>query len=58
MENEDTFEHERIARRAYEIYVAEGMPEGRDAEHWKQAEEELNAQALAEAVGEVRSLQI
>jgi hypothetical protein len=58
MENEDTFEHERIARRAYEIYVAEGMPAGRDAEHWKQAEEELNAQALAEAVGEVRSLQI
>ncbi|MEX0777299.1 MAG: DUF2934 domain-containing protein [Phycisphaeraceae bacterium] len=33
--------YEAIAKRAYEIYVAQGRPEGRAAEHWKQAEAEL-----------------
>lgn len=35
--------HEEIARRAYEIYLAEGRPEGRDLEHWARAEAELLA---------------
>jgi hypothetical protein len=32
---------ERIARRAYEIYVERGRIPGHDLEHWLQAEQEL-----------------
>jgi Protein of unknown function (DUF2934) len=32
---------ERIRRRAYEIWEREGRPEGREAEHWRRAAEEL-----------------
>ncbi|HET7826674.1 MAG TPA: DUF2934 domain-containing protein [Anaeromyxobacter sp.] len=32
---------DRIAARAYEIWVASGRPNGRDQEHWFQAEKEL-----------------
>lgn len=35
---------EAIAQRAYEIYEASGRPEGREAEHWAQAEREVRAQ--------------
>ncbi len=34
-------ESEAIARRAYEIWEAEGRPHGRDREHWKSAALEL-----------------
>ena len=34
---------EMIAKRAYEIWQAQGCPEGRDAENWYQAERELRA---------------
>jgi hypothetical protein len=33
--------HEEIARRAYEIWCAEGRPEGREADHWLAAERTL-----------------
>ncbi|MEO7932441.1 MAG: DUF2934 domain-containing protein [Chthoniobacterales bacterium] len=33
---------EEIGRRAYEIYLSEGCPEGRSHEHWLQAERELS----------------
>lgn len=32
---------ERLQQRAYEIWEAEGCPEGRDIDHWIQAEREL-----------------
>jgi hypothetical protein len=32
---------ERIRQRAHQIWEAEGRPEGRQAEHWAQAEGEL-----------------
>jgi hypothetical protein len=32
---------DRIAERAYEIWVASGRPAGRDQEHWFQAERAL-----------------
>ena len=32
---------EKISQRAYEIWEAEGRPEGRDLEHWLQAETEI-----------------
>ena len=35
---------EQIRRRAYEIYEASGRPQGRDREHWLQAEAEIRGQ--------------
>ena len=32
---------EKIAARAYEIWQANGCPDGRDLDHWFQAEREL-----------------
>ena len=32
---------EQVRRRAYEIYEAQGRPEGRHEEHWRQAEKEV-----------------
>ena len=32
---------ERIRQRAHQIWEAEGRPEGREAEHWAQAEDDL-----------------
>lgn len=32
--------NERVQQRAYSIWEAEGKPEGRDKEHWLQAERE------------------
>ena len=34
---------EKIRQRAYEIWEREGRPEGREAEHWQKAVEELRA---------------
>lgn len=33
-----------IAERAYEIYLREGQPVGRDFDHWLQAEKEMQDQ--------------
>jgi hypothetical protein len=43
---------EKVRQRAFEIWEAEGRPEGRDVEHWTRAEAEVNgghAPAAAEA---------
>jgi len=32
---------ERIRQRAYEIWDAEGRPEGQEAEHWQRARDEI-----------------
>lgn len=32
---------ERIRRRAYEIWEREGRPDGREAEHWRMARDEI-----------------
>ena len=34
---------EQIARRAYDIFVERGQPEGQDLEHWLEAEKQLRA---------------
>ena len=39
----------RIRRRAHEIWEREGRPHGRDAEHWRQAEREIDGEASAGA---------
>ncbi len=43
----DPSPHEQgaIARRAYEIWEAEGRPHGRDREHWEAAARELGSPA-------------
>jgi Protein of unknown function (DUF2934) len=38
-------ENDAIARRAYELWEAEGRPNGKDREHWEQAARELGAPA-------------
>jgi hypothetical protein len=35
--------HEQITRRAYEIFIERGQPEGRDLDHWLEAEKQLRA---------------
>ncbi len=40
----DQDHQERIKQRAHEIWESEGRPDGRDAEHWSRAEEELRNQ--------------
>ncbi|MBN2573351.1 MAG: DUF2934 domain-containing protein [Deltaproteobacteria bacterium] len=35
---------EEIGIRAFEIYVSEGCPDGKDQEHWLRAEQELRSQ--------------
>jgi hypothetical protein len=37
--------HATISLRAYEIYLQEGRPDGRAADHWARAESELRARA-------------
>jgi hypothetical protein len=33
--------HDEIAKRAYAIWLKEGQPAGREADHWRMAEDEL-----------------
>jgi hypothetical protein len=35
--------HEQITRRAYEIFIERGQPEGRDLDHWLEAERQLRS---------------
>ncbi|MTD98866.1 DUF2934 domain-containing protein [Paracoccus sp. YIM 132242] len=44
----DQDHQERIRQRAHEIWESEGRPEGRDADHWTRAEEELRSQLDAD----------
>jgi hypothetical protein len=45
-----THNHEKIRARAHQIWEREGRPEGRDEQHWAQAEHEIaNEEAAAEA---------
>ena len=39
--NHEKPSHEEIARRAYEIFVERGRPDGRDLDHWLEAETQL-----------------
>jgi Protein of unknown function (DUF2934) len=48
---------EEIALRAYEIYVSCGCPEGKDKEHWDQAEAELRKAHTPPVQSVVESLQ-
>ena len=39
------WDYERIARRAYELYLQRGQQEGRDLEDWVKAEQQLAGEA-------------
>jgi DUF2934 family protein len=43
----DSDKEARIRERAYEIWVRDGRPHGRDAEHWQKAEAEIAAESGA-----------
>jgi hypothetical protein len=45
--------HDRIQRRAYELWEREGRPQGREAANWLQAEHEI-ARARSQRVGTSR----
>lgn len=40
---------ERIRRRAHQIWEADGRPEGREAEHWARAQDELRQEGALDA---------
>jgi hypothetical protein len=42
-----TSTHDVIARRAYEIYVEKGYPQGQSEQIWQQAEKEVRERDLA-----------
>ena len=42
--------HERIRRRAYELWQQEGRPEGRADDHWHRAEAQLRGEPEAAGV--------
>lgn len=46
-----TITYQQISQRAYEIWEREGKPEGREQEHWLQAEHELRSQGLKDQKG-------
>ena len=39
--------HDKVAARAYEIWVRKGRPDGLDAQNWLEAEAELRAEFAA-----------
>ncbi|MGQ4273066.1 DUF2934 domain-containing protein [Terrihabitans sp. B22-R8] len=39
---------ELIRQRAYEIWVAQGQPEGQESEHWAQARREIESESPPE----------
>jgi hypothetical protein len=45
MSESSRVEKEAIARRAYELWEAEGRPHGRDRDHWEAAAQELGSAA-------------
>ena len=52
----------RIRERAFQIWIEEGQPEGRDKEHWERAEKELGSAPHNESpplqpepIGEIKS---
>lgn len=42
---------EQIRQLAYEIWEREGRPEGKESEHWKQAERELRERMAQDGAG-------
>jgi hypothetical protein len=52
--NAEARKEETIRQRAYEIWLSEGCPEGRENEHWEQAAREVEG-ALGEPLDHAES---
>ena len=50
----ETEQEQRIRQRAYDIWLREGRPHGRDGLHWQRAEAELAAESAAAPPAEVK----
>jgi len=46
---DQSLEHQRTARLAYQIWENEGCPEGRCEVHWREAEQQIRAEREAAA---------
>jgi hypothetical protein len=46
----DAGKYERVERRAYALWKAEGQPHGRHEEHWHRAMREIEIEETASAV--------
>ena len=46
-----TITYQDISKRAFEIWEQQGKPEGKEQEHWLQAEEELRTEGLKKQKG-------
>jgi hypothetical protein len=44
---------DRIRSRAYELWEAEGRPEGREVDHWLRAAQEISGEVAGETAAEV-----
>ena len=51
-DSSSTPSQEQIARRAYEIFIERGQPEGQDLEHWLEAERQLRAAGLGKSASQ------
>ena len=40
--------HEEIAKRAYQVFLERGQPEGHDLDHWLEAEAQLKNAAVSQ----------
>jgi hypothetical protein len=49
---------DQIRQRAYEIWEREGRPEGREADHWRMAAEEISAQRANTDTQEVPAMRV
>jgi hypothetical protein len=47
-------DEQRIRERAFQIWVEEGQPEGKDKEHWHRAEQELGQKSSLSEAGDVK----
>ena len=58
LEGQEQGEDTRIRQRAYEIWLEEGMPQGRAVEYWLQAKREFleSGEGVKLAEGEITSL--
>jgi hypothetical protein len=56
---DDTGMEQRVRERAFQIWIEEGKPQGRDKDHWQRAQQELAAHESPplqpEPIGQIKS---
>jgi hypothetical protein len=55
---DDSKQQQRVRERAFQIWIEEGQPEGKDREHWERAEKEVTGSGdeikPGETIGEIK----